>query len=87
MADSRRLAKYKIPHVRNGLTDRNEICQDDPLNPEPYRQLKIAKFENPRRRTAAILKIKNGHMSVTDCPIVTKFGTMMHIDPENRTRS
>ena len=32
-------------------------------------------------------KFKNSHIFAIDCPIGTKFGTVMHINPENRTGS
>jgi len=38
---------------------------------------------NPRRRTAAILKIKNRYISTKDWPIVTKFNTVMHLNPSD----
>jgi len=32
-------------------------------------------------------KSEDGHISAMDCPIITKFGTMTHIDPLNITDS
>ena len=45
------------PYLRNGLTDLREILHDDVYwASEQDRKLKCLTFENPRWRTAAILK-------------------------------
>jgi len=47
----------KRPYFRNALTDLHKIWQDDALwPPEGYGLLKFPTFQNPRWRTAAILK-------------------------------
>jgi len=44
------------PYLQNGLTDFREIsCDDAYWASEPNRKLKYSTFDNPRRRTAAIL--------------------------------
>jgi len=57
MADGRHLENRKRPCLRNGLTDLHKIWDDDAFWPsEEDGQLKFPTFENPRWRTAAILK-------------------------------
>jgi len=58
MADGRHFQKVeKSLYLSHGLTDRHAIWQDYAfLLSAPYRQLKFNSFDNPRSRTAAILK-------------------------------
>jgi len=61
--DGGRPPSWKIenrPYLRNGSTDPREIWYVDAYGAsEPERKLKCSTFENPRWRTAAILKIEN----------------------------
>jgi len=85
MADGCHIGKIeKSPYLNNGLSDCHEIWHDDahlPTHP-PYRLLKMRTFENPRLRTAAILKIEKKPLYcgfvVNVLSIITKFGTMTH---------
>jgi len=58
------------------------VLQRDKDHQMPFVDVSNARITNARWRTAAILeKLKNRHISATVWPIVTKFGTMTHIDP------
>jgi len=51
------LKNQKRTYLRTALTDLHKIWHDDAVWPsEGYEQLKFPTFENPRWRTAAILK-------------------------------
>ena len=58
------LKNRKRPYLCNALTDLHNILHDDAFwASEGYGQLQFPTFENPRWRTAGILKIKNCHIS------------------------
>ena len=60
--------------LRSRSTAFDEIWNDDAPNPsQPDGKTKISKFQNPRWRTAAILKSKNHYISEIVWPILTKF--------------
>ena len=66
------LKNPKSWYLRNGLADPHEIWRDDAQWPsEHYGQLKFS----------------TGHISATNRPSDTNFGTMSHIDPLNLTGS
>ena len=75
------LKYWKRPYLCNALTDLHKIWHGDAFwPPKDCGQLKLRTFENPRWRTAAILKnFIYGHISGTAWPTCTKFGTVVLI--------
>jgi len=64
------------------LTDLYEVWFGDAkLVFQPLRPLKKLNFNNPRWRTAAILKTVKSHISATVSPILMKFGMLTHVGP------
>ena len=79
MADGRH--PENLLYREKGSTDLRKIWYDDAhLASQPDRKLKFATFENPRWRTAAILKkSKIGHISGMECILGLRSGSEVKI--------
>jgi len=78
----------KLAYYRNHCSDSNQILHSDKDQQMLFMGGPNTRETNPRWRTVAILKNwKNGHISATVHAINTKFGTLMHIGPTNRSSS
>ena len=75
----------KRAYYRNYGIDSNQILHSDKHHQMPFVGGPNTRITNPRWRTAAILeKLKNRHISASVRAILTKFGTMMQLDPFDR---
>ena len=85
--DLRRTPSFKkSQYLCNALTNFDKISHSDASRPsKPCQPIKFCEFENPRWRTAAILKnkmsISRQRTTQSRLQILTKLGTTMHLAP------
>ena len=76
----------KCAYYQNYCIDSNQILHSGTDHQMPFVGGPHTGITNPRWRTAAILeKSKNRHILAAVRAILTKFGTMMHFDPLDRS--
>jgi len=72
----------KSPYLRRGLSDFDEIWHGESVWPSlPFQSLKFLNFKNLIWWWLPFWNFKNRHICATIWPIVTKFGTVTHVDP------